>query len=81
MDRITKKEQAQIIDKVVELVKDEVSSDVAMGRLITFCYGMFLGKEISFEDVFIAIRRAILNVTAVLEELKDVELKNNADNE
>ena len=68
MDRITKEEQKQIVNKVVDLLRTDIESEAAFGRLFSFAFGLLAGREVSFDDVYIAIRRAILTVEAVLEE-------------
>lgn len=70
MDKISKEEQKQIINKVIDLIKTDVESDAAFGRLFSFAYGLLAGKNVSFEDVYIVIRRAILTVESVLEEME-----------
>lgn len=68
MEKITKEEQKQILNKVVDLLRTEVESEAAFGRLFSFAFGLLAGKEVSFDEVYIAIRRAILTVESVLEE-------------
>lgn len=70
MEKISKEEQKQIINKVVDLLRTDVESDAAFGRLFSFAFGLLAGREVSFDDVYIAIRRAILTVEAILEEEK-----------
>ena len=70
MDKITKEEQKQIVNKVVDLLRTDIESEAAFGRLFSFAFGLLAGREVSFDDVYIAIRRAILTVEAVLEEQK-----------
>lgn len=70
MEKISKEEQKQIVNKVVDLLRTDVESDAAFGRLFSFAFGLLAGRDISFEEVYIAIRRAILTVEAVLEEQK-----------
>lgn len=68
MNKITKEEQKQILNKVVDLLRTEVESEAAFGRLFSFAFGLLAGKDVSFDEVYIAIRRAILTVESVLEE-------------
>ena len=68
MGKITKEEQKQILNKVVDLLRTEVESEAAFGRLFSFAFGLLAGKDVSFDEVYIAIRRAILTVESVLEE-------------
>lgn len=68
MEKITKEEQKQILNKVVDLLRTEVESEAAFGRLFSFAFGLLAGKDVSFDEVYIAIRRAILTVESVLEE-------------
>ena len=70
MEKISKEEQKQIINKVVDLLRTDVESDAAFGRLFSFAFGLLAGRDVSFDEVYIAIRRAILTVEAVLEEQK-----------
>ena len=70
MEKISKEEQKQMINKVVDLLRTDVESDAAFGRLFSFAFGLLAGKDVSFDEVYIAIRRAILTVEAVLEEQK-----------
>ena len=68
MDKISKEEQKQIINKVVDLLRTDIESEAAFGRLFSFAFGLLAGHNVSFDEVYIAIRRAILTVEAVLEE-------------
>ena len=68
MNKITKEEQKQILNKVVDLLRTEVESEAAFGRLFSFAFGLLAGKDVSFDEVYIAIRRAIITVESVLEE-------------
>ena len=70
MEKISKEEQKQMINKVVDLLRTDVESDAAFGRLFSFAFGLLAGKDVSFDEVYIAIRRALLTVEAVLEEQK-----------
>ena len=68
MNKITKEEQKQILNKVVDRLRTEVESEAAFGRLFSFAFGLLAGKDVSFDEVYIAIRRAIITVESVLEE-------------
>lgn len=68
MDKITKEEQKQIINKVIDLLRTDVESDAAFGRLFSFAFGLLAGRDVTFEEVYVSIRRAILTVESVLEE-------------
>lgn len=68
MEKITKEEQKQILNKVVDLLRTEVESEAAFGRLFSFAFGLLAGKDVSFDEVYIAIRRAIITVESILEE-------------
>ena len=68
MNKITKEEQKQILNKVVDLLRTEVESEAAFGRLFSFAFGLLAGKDVSFDEVYIAIRRAIITVESLLEE-------------
>ena len=70
MEKISKEEQKQIVNKVVDLQRTDIESEAAFGRLFSFAFGLLAGKDVSFDEVYIAIRRAILTVEAVLEEQK-----------
>ena len=70
MEKISKEEQKQIVNKVVDLLRTDIESEAAFGRLFSFAFGLLAGKDVSFDEVYIAIRRAILTVEAVLEEQK-----------
>lgn len=70
MDRISKEDQKQIINKVIDLLKTDVESEAAFGRLFSFAYGLLAGKNVSFEEVYMVIRKAILTVESVLEEME-----------
>ena len=70
MEKISKEEQKQIVNKVVDLLRTDIESEAAFGRLFSFAFGLLAGRDVSFDEVYIAIRRAILTVEAVLEEQK-----------
>ena len=70
MEKISKEEQKQIVNKVVDLLRTDIESEAAFGRLFSFAFGLLAGKDVSFDEVYIAIRRAILTEEAVLEEQK-----------
>lgn len=70
MGRISKESEKTIINKAVELAYDGISTVEAQKRLFDFSAGLFADGEESFIDVYTCIRRAILTVQAVLEEVK-----------
>lgn len=70
MEKISKEEQKQIINKVIDLLKTDIESEAAFGRLFSFAFGLLAGKNVSFEEVYMAIRKAILTVESVMEELE-----------
>ena len=70
MARISKEQEKAIINKAVELAYDGVSSVEAQKRLCDYSTGLF-SEDVPFLDVYICIKRAILTVQGVLEELKE----------
>lgn len=70
MARISKEQEKAIINKAVELAYDGVSSVEAQKRLCDYSAGLF-SEDVPFLDVYICIKRAILTVQGVLEELKE----------
>ena len=66
---ITKKEYAELVDKAVDLYHDDDIKTKVQARLFDFAFGMFTGKDITFEEVYMAIKRIMLTVEAVMEEM------------
>lgn len=38
-------------------------------RLYDFAFGLFAGDDVTYEEVYISIRRAVLTVTGIMEEV------------
>ena len=66
---MTKKEYAELTDKAVDLYESEAVRSKVQARLFDFAFGMFTGSDISFEEVYMAVKRIMLTVEAVLEDL------------
>lgn len=67
---ISKEQRKAIINKAIDLIYDGAGMNTVEKQLYDFCGGLFADSDISFNEVRIAIRKAVLTVQAVLEEVK-----------
>ena len=77
---ITKEQRKLILNKAVDLAYDGIGLEASQKRLFDFCRGLLSDSEVSFDEVYIAVKRSILTVQAVLEEVKeDVHVESTGD--
>lgn len=69
---MSKEQRKEILNKAVDLAYEGIGLAEFEKRLYDFCSGIFEDSDISFEEVYIAVRRAVLTVRGILEEIKDV---------
>ena len=71
MRKVTKEEHAALVNKVIEYMQSDAEIGKLYERMFAHCCGMFMGEEVCYEDVYVAVMRAILAVRATLEEMTD----------
>ena len=68
---ISKEQRKALINKAVDLAYDGMGTSDIEKRLYDYSQGLFAGDEsITFNEVFLAVKKAVLTVQAVLEEVK-----------
>lgn len=66
--KITKEQEKTIINKAVEYMQHNNMLETE-SRLYTFIFGYIPSEQLQFSEVYLTVRRVILTIVGVLEEL------------
>lgn len=66
--KITKEQEKTIINKAVEYMQHNNMLETE-ARLYSFIFGYLPAEEIEFSEVFLTVRRVILTIVGVLEDI------------
>ena len=67
---INKEQRKALINKAVDLAYEGIGRSDIEKRLFDFSRGLFADDDILFDEVYLAVKKAVLTVQAVLEEVR-----------